>query len=137
MPTIVLNIRFQRILGALGPDPVDFGHNAFGCEAEGWKRLSVIIGTGRVVGERGIRPGIRSNRKDRKTFYNKDLVWLCWEATANVSRKANSLIPGKIQGILPKLGRMVRLETSIHKGLAAKFPKGGTGNLKTRTANFF
>jgi hypothetical protein len=48
----------------------------------------------------------------------------------------NSLISGKIQGISANVGEWRRLEASIHKGLAAKFPKGRTGNSSTRTANF-
>jgi hypothetical protein len=37
--------------------------------------------------------------KDRKLFYNNDLVWLCSQSAANWSPLSNSLFTGKIEGI--------------------------------------
>jgi hypothetical protein len=37
--------------------------------------------------------------KDITSFYNKYLVWLCWQSAANCSPLSNSLITGKIEGI--------------------------------------
>ena len=74
--------------------------------------------------------------EDIRPFYNKYLVWLCWEAAANASRPAKFPDLRKIQAIPANVGEWRTREAGIHKGLAAKFPTGRTGNSLTRTANF-
>ena len=59
------------------------------------------------------RPGRGERRATR---------WLCSEATANESLRSNSLIIGKIQGILTKSGQWFTLEASVLNGFAVKFP---------------
>ena len=57
--------------------------------------------------------------------YNNDLAWLCWQSLAKGSLGSNSLLSGKIQGILPDLAAKAKKRIgfpTISQLLTAKFP---------------
>ena len=72
----------------------------------------------------GIREEFASLADSKKFFYINDLWWLCWQSSANVSLGSNSLIRGKIQGILPVLAAKARKFgfPKISQLLTTKFP---------------
>jgi hypothetical protein len=58
--------------------------------------------------------------------------WLCCEARANASRRPNSLITGKIQGISVRIPSPAALNPLRHEASLDEFPTSGTGNFLSR-----